>query len=342
VTAPSDATAAADVPEGTGELTVPQCAALAETILSQMEQAIVGKRQALRLVLLGMLASGHVLVEDLPGLGKTLMARSFATALGLTFARVQFTPDLLPADLTGAPVYDPRSGDLSFRPGPVFTQLLLADEINRTPPKTQAALLEAMSEHQVSVDGRTRQLPEPFVVLATDNPIEFEGTYPLPEAQLDRFIARVRLGYPGTADEEELLRRRVAGGSPEPPTVQQVAEAAHLLAMRRAVEHVEVDDDLFGYVVALAAATRRHPHTAVGASPRAALGLLQLARAHALLSGRTFLTPEDVKATALAALGHRIVVKPELWARRLTGDDVIAEVLGQVPVPATVPSGPEP
>jgi MoxR-like ATPase len=320
------------------ELTVPQCAAMAGQVLDEMEKVIVGKREALRTVLLGVLASGHVLLEDLPGLGKTLMARSFATALGLTFTRVQFTPDLLPADLTGAPVYDPRSGELSFRPGPAFTQLLLADEINRTPPKTQAALLEAMSEHQVSADGETRELPSPFIVLATDNPMEFEGTYPLPEAQLDRFTARVRIGYPARADEEELLRRRVASGSPQPPTVRQVAVPEQVLAMRRTVEHIEVDADLYAYVVALVSATRRHPHCAVGASPRAALALLQLARAHALLAGRDFLAPGDVKATAVAALGHRIVLKPELWARRTTGDDVVTDVLGQVPVPDTVPS----
>ncbi|SFE47088.1 MoxR-like ATPase [Actinacidiphila alni] len=318
--------------------TVRQCADLAGAVLDEIEKAVVGKRGALRTVLLGMLASGHVLLEDLPGVGKTLMARSFATALGLTCTRVQFTPDLLPADLTGAPVYDARTGDLSFRPGPVFTQLLLADEINRTPPKTQAALLEAMSEHRVSADGETRELPDPFIVLATDNPIEFEGTYPLPEAQLDRFIARVGIGYPAAADEEELLRRRVAAGSPEPPSVRQVVEPAGLPAMRRAVEKVEVDDDLYRYVVALAAATRRHPHCAVGASPRASLALLQLARAHALVEGRDFLAPGDVKAVAVPALGHRIVVKPELWARRVTGDQIVGEVLGEVPVPATVPA----
>lgn len=319
------------------ELDLPQCAGLAARVLDEVERAIVGKRGALRLVLLGILASGHVLLEDLPGLGKTLMARSFATALGLRFTRVQFTPDLLPADLTGAPVYDPRTGELSFRPGPVFTQLLLADEINRTPPKTQAALLEAMSDHQVSADGETMPLPDPFVVLATDNPIEFEGTYPLPEAQLDRFVARVRLGYPGQRDEADLLRRRIDRATPEPPILRQVMDAAGLLAMRRAVERVEADDDLLAYVVALTTATRRHPQCAVGASPRASLALLQLARAHALLHGRDFVGPDDVKAVAVPALGHRIVLRPELWVRRLSGDDVIADVLRQVPVPHTPP-----
>jgi MoxR-like ATPase len=266
------------------------------------------------------------------------MARSFAATLGLRFTRVQFTPDLLPADLTGAPVYDPRTGELSFRPGPVFTQLLLADEINRTPPKTQAALLEAMSEHQVSADGETMPLPEPFVVLATDNPIEFEGTYPLPEAQLDRFIARVRLGYPGARDEAELLRRRIARATPEPPVLRQVVDAAGLMAMRRTVERVEADDDLLAYVVALAAATRHHAQCAVGASPRASLALLQLARAHAVLDSRDFVGPDDVKAVAVPAFGHRIVLRPELWVRRLSGDDVVEDVLRQVPVPHPTPS----
>ncbi|MET8631735.1 MoxR family ATPase [Streptomyces sp. NPDC004680] len=320
------------------ELGLPRCAELASRVLDEVEHAIVGKRDALHLVLLGILAAGHVLLEDLPGLGKTLMARSFATALGLRFTRMQFTPDLLPADLTGAPVYDPRTGELSFRPGPVFTQLLLADEINRTPPKTQAALLEAMAEDQVSADGETRPLPKPFVVLATDNPIEFEGTYPLPEAQLDRFIARVRLGYPGERDEAELLRRRITRATPEPPVVRQVVDAAGLLAMRRAVERIETSDDLLTYVVALTTATRHHAQCAVGASPRASLALLQLARAHAMLQGRDFAEPDDVKAVAVPALGHRIVLRPEVWVRRLSGDDVITDVLHSVPVPEPTPS----
>lgn len=320
------------------ELDVPQCATLAARVLDEVERAVVGKRQALRLILLGILASGHVLLEDLPGLGKTLAARSFATALGLGFTRMQFTPDLLPADLTGAPVYDPRTGELAFRPGPVFTQLLLADEINRTPPKTQAALLEAMSEHQVSSDGETRPLPVPFIVLATDNPIEFEGTYPLPEAQLDRFIARVRIGHPDTQDEAELLNRRLRRADPGPPMVGQVVDAAGVVAMRRAVEQVEVEPDLVDYVVALASATRAHAQCAVGASPRASLALLQMARGQALLEGRDFVTADDVKSVAVPALAHRIVLRPELWVRRLSGDDVIADVLRTVPVPDPHPT----
>jgi len=305
---------------------------LAQKILAEVEQVIVGKRETVTMVLLGVLASGHILIEDLPGLGKTLLARTFATVLGLEFTRVQFTPDMLPADLTGAMVLDLRTGEPAFRPGPVFTGLLLADEINRTPPKTQAALLEAMAEGQVSVDGVTRGLPRPFVVLATDNPIEYEGTYPLPEAQLDRFIARVRLGYLDADGEAEMVRRRLARGSAE-PAVAQVTDAAGLLEMREALEGVHLDGDLLRYVVALTAATRSHPQVTVGASPRGTLALVQLARGHAVLAGRDYVTPEDVKAVAVPALAHRLVLRPEMWVRQITGDDVAAEVLSAVPVP---------
>jgi MoxR-like ATPase len=312
--------------------TVADTAALCERILAEVEQVIVGKRQAVTTVLLGVLASGHILIEDLPGLGKTLLARTFATVLGLEFTRVQFTPDMLPADLTGATVLDLATGEPSFRPGPVFTGLLLADEINRTPPKTQAALLEAMAEGQVSVDGVTRPLPSPFVVLATDNPIEYEGTYPLPEAQLDRFIARVSLGYLDAEGEAEMVRRRLARGSasPVPP---QVTDARRLLAMRESLESIQLHPDLLKYVVALVAATRSHPQVTVGASPRGTLAVVQLARGHAVLAGREFVTPEDIKAVAVPALAHRLVLRPEMWVRQVTGQDVAAEVLANVPVP---------
>ncbi|HLX49223.1 MAG TPA: MoxR family ATPase [Streptosporangiaceae bacterium] len=311
-------------PGGTADL----CA----RILAEVEQVIVGKREPVRMVLIGILAAGHILIEDLPGLGKTLLARTFATALGLRFTRVQFTPDMLPADLTGAPILDPRTGEFSFRPGPVFTNLLLADEINRTPPKTQAALLEAMAESQVSVDGTTHALDPPFVVLATDNPIEYEGTYPLPEAQLDRFTARIKLGYLDRDGEAEMVRRRLDRGS-APPTANQVTDAAGLLAMRESLEGVHLDRDVLGYIVDLVAATRGHPKVTVGASPRGTLAIVQLARGHAVLAGRDFVAPEDVKAVAVAALGHRLVLRPEMWVRQLTGDDIVAELLGQLPVP---------
>lgn len=309
-------------------------AELARQVIAEVERAVVGKREALELVLTGILASGHVLIEDLPGLGKTLIARSFATTLGLRFTRIQFTPDLLPADLTGATYYDQRSGDMVFRPGPVFTNLLLADEINRTPPKTQAALLEAMAELQVSADGETRPLPSPFVVLATDNPIEYEGTYPLPEAQLDRFALRVRIGYLSADGEVELLQRRLDRGSP-PPRLRAVVSAAELLEMRESLESVEVHADVLDYVVALGAATRKHPQVTVGTSPRAALTLVQLARGRAVLAGRDYVIPEDVKTVAGAALGHRLGLRPELWVRRISGDEVIAEILRTVPTPVT-------
>ena len=317
-------------------VTVADTARLGQRVLAEVEQVIVGKPDTTKMVLLGVLASGHILIEDLPGLGKTLLARTFATVLGLRFTRVQFTPDMLPADLTGTTVLDLATGDPVFRPGPVFTGLLLADEINRTPPKTQAALLEAMAEGQVSTDGVTRPLPQPFVVLATDNPIEYEGTYPLPEAQLDRFIARVRLGYLDAEGEAEMVRRRLARGS-APPVSAQVTDAERLLAMRESLESVQLHPDLLEYVVALVAATRTHPQVTVGASPRGTLAVIQLARGHAALAGREYVTPEDIKAVAVPALAHRLVLRPEMWVRQVSGEDVAREVLASVPVPRSTP-----
>jgi MoxR-like ATPase len=288
-------------------------------------------------VMIGILAGGHILLEDLPGLGKTLIARSFARALGLDFARIQFTPDLLPSDVVGAPLYDQRTGQMVFRPGPVFTQLLLADEINRTPPKTQAALLEAMGEGQVSMDGETRQLPQPFVVLATDNPIEYEGTYELPEAQLDRFLMRLRLGYLQPSDEVLMLQRRLDRAT-ERADLRQVTDAAELIAMRRSLEQVEVSPDLLEYVVAIIRATRGHPQIQVGASPRGALALVQLARGQALLRMRDYVIPDDIKEVAVPALAHRITLHPELWVRQVSADDIVAPLLATVPTPQTDPA----
>jgi MoxR-like ATPase len=306
-------------------------------VLDEIERAVVGHRRTLELVMIGILASGHILLEDLPGLGKTLTARSFARALGLDFARIQFTPDLLPSDVVGAPLYDQRTGEMVFRPGPVFTQLLLADEINRTPPKTQAALLEAMGEGQVSMDGVTRRLPQPFVVLATDNPIEYEGTYELPEAQLDRFLMRLRLGYLERSDEVTMLQRRLDRKTEE-ATLSQVTNAAELIAMRNSLEQVEVSPDLLEYAVSLIRATRESPQIQVGASPRGGLALVQLARGQALLRQRDYVITDDIKGIAVPALAHRVTLRPELWVRQVSSDDVVARLLTEVPAPQTDPA----
>jgi MoxR-like ATPase len=311
-----------------------QTTALCEAVLDEMERAVVGKRAALTLILTTVLAGGHVLIEDLPGMGKTLIARSFAAALGLRFNRVQFTPDLLPADLLGSTIYDMRSGQFDFRRGPIFANLLMADEINRTPPKTQAALLEAMAEGQVSIDGETHRLPAPFTVIATENPIEFEGTYPLPEAQLDRFAVKVGLKYLSEQEETSMLRRRLERGAAE-AVLSEVVDGDQLLAMQESVEEVSVHDDVLRYVVALAVATRSHPQVVVGASPRAELDLVQLSRARALLNGRDYVVPEDVKALAVAAFGHRIGLRPEMWVRNMSGADVVEQLLKKLPAPRT-------
>ncbi len=305
---------------------------LARAVLDEVERAVVGKRDALTLVLSSILAGGHVLLEDFPGLGKTLAARSFAQALGLSYKRAQFTPDLLPADLTGSFIYDQRVSDFVFRQGPLFTGLLLADEINRTPPKTQSALLEAMQERQVTVEGQTFPLAAPFHVLATANPVEYEGTYPLPEAQLDRFLMRVSFGYPTGEQEWEVLERRIARRQEE-QTLKPITDAAGLLAMQTAIESVVVDPTVGRYCVALAAATRSHPHVLLGASPRGALALMLTSRSYAVLAHRDYVTPEDVKAVAPAVLSHRITVKPELWMSNVSGATVVAAVLGSVPTP---------
>jgi len=304
----------------------------ATAVLDEIERAVVGKRAALTLVLSAILAGGHVLLEDFPGLGKTLAARSFAQTLGLEFRRAQFTPDLLPADLTGSFIYDQGRATFEFRPGPLFTGLLLADEINRTPPKTQAALLEAMQERQVTVEGETFRLDQPFVVLATANPVEYEGTYPLPEAQLDRFLLRIDFGYPDSEEEWEVLRRRLERQREE-QTLTQVVSKDELLEIQAAVERVTVDPDIGRYCVALAAATRKHQHTLVGSSPRGGLALMLAARGYAVIDGRDFVVPEDVKAVAVPALAHRITIRPELWMTDISGRSVVETVLSQVPAP---------
>ena len=301
-------------------------------LLDEIERVIIGKRSVLELILTGILARGHILLEDFPGLAKTLMARSFAQTIGVTFSRIQFTPDLLPADITGSSIYDQRESRFEFRPGPLFANLVLGDEINRAPPKTQAALLEAMQEGSITVDETTYRLEKPFIVIATENPIEYEGTYPLPEAQLDRFLLRAGIGYPDRDQEWEILRRRVERQTDE-IELQQVVDATELLAMQDALEKVHVSTSLGYYIVDVVKATREHPDVQVGASPRGALSLMKVARGHALLDGRDFVTPDDVKAVAAPVLGHRLTLRPEVWVRRVSGSDVVRRVLETVPTP---------
>jgi MoxR-like ATPase len=305
-----------------------------DRLLAEVERAVVGKRETLELVLLGLLADGHVLIEDYPGLAKTLIARSFAQVTGMVFSRVQFTPDLMPSDVTGSSIFNQRTTDFEFRPGPIFTNLLLADEINRAPPKTQAALLEAMQERQVTIEGETHPLARPFVVLATQNPIEYEGTYPLPEAQLDRFLLRIGVGYPDREGESEVLRRRLDRRSDD-VELTAALDPAGLVELQRALEGVHVSESVIGYVVDIVAATRTDGSVQVGASPRGSLAILKLARGRALLGGRDFVTPDDVKTVAVPALAHRLMLRPELWVQRIRPDDVVQRVLERVPTPAT-------
>ncbi|UZN03145.1 AAA family ATPase [Cellulomonas sp. S1-8] len=315
-------------------LPVAEVARSGRAVLDEVATAVVGMAQPLRVALAALLAGGHVLFEDVPGLGKTLAARSLATALGLDFRRIQCTPDLLPSDVTGSSVFDPATSEFEFRPGPIFTGLLLADEINRTAPKTQSALLEAMAERQVSVDGTTHLLPAPFHVVATSNPVEYEGTYPLPEAQLDRFMVRLAVGYPERSAEVDVLARRLARRQ-EGASVRQVVDVPTLLAMQAGVEDVAVDGDVLAYCVDLAAATRAHRAVEVGASPRGSQALVLVARALAVLDGRDYVTPEDVKAVAAPALAHRLSLTPQAWAAGLAPEAVVTEVLAQVAGPTT-------
>jgi MoxR-like ATPase len=305
---------------------------LSSDVLDEVEKAVVGKREALELVWLGFLADGHVLLEDYPGLAKTLAARSFAQVLSMRFTRIQFTPDLMPSDVTGSSIWNQRDGDFEFRPGPIFTNLLLSDEINRAPPKTQAALLEAMQERQVTIEGVTHVLEPPFLVIATQNPIEYEGTYPLPEAQLDRFLLRTAFGYPSREGEADVLARRIERESDD-VELRRVVDRETLLSMQRAIERVYVATSVQEYCVDLVAATRLSPSTAVGASPRGSLALLKLARCRAALQSRDYALPDDVKAIAVPALSHRLVLRPELWVQRVSSEDVVREVLETVPTP---------
>jgi MoxR-like ATPase len=302
-------------------------------LLDEVEKAVIGKRAALELLLLGLLADGHVLLEDYPGLAKTLMARSFADVTSLHFSRIQFTPDLMPSDVTGSSIFNQRESDFEFRPGPIFANLLLADEINRAPPKTQAALLEAMQERQVTTEGETRRLGPPFLVLATQNPIEYEGTYPLPEAQLDRFLLRMSVGYPSREDEQQMIANRAERRRDE-VELETLVDRETLLAMQRACETVHVSESVGLYMVDIVTATRTSQSIQVGASPRGSLALLKLSRCRAALAGRDFVTPDDVKMVAVPALAHRLTLRPELWVQRVSAEDVVRERLDSVPTPA--------
>ena len=313
-------------------ITIDQVSRKGREILAEMEKAIVGKRSFLEKVFCAVLADGHVLIEDLPGLAKTLTARSFSAVLGLTFKRIQFTPDLLPADITGGYVFNRQRGTFELVQGPIFANLVLGDEINRAPAKTQAAMLEAMEEHQVTLEGETFRLPQPFIVLATQNPIEYEGTFPLPEAQLDRFMVRLSVGYPSAEEELEVLKRRWERREDE-IKLQRITDTDELNAMRKVVESVYIDPDVGRYMVALAHTSRTDSHVAVGASPRASLALLKLSRARAAMEGRDYVIPDDVKFIAREVLIHRLLLKPDQWAIGMTVRNVVESIVGKVPVP---------
>jgi MoxR-like ATPase len=303
-----------------------------QQVVNQVRKIIVGKEQVLEKVMLAVLANSHVLFEDYPGLAKTLMARSFAMSMGCEFSRIQFTPDLLPADITGTYIYNVKTSDFELRRGPVFTNILLADEINRAPPKTQAALLEAMQERQTTLDGKTHPIKDPFIVIATQNPIEYEGVYPLPEAQLDRFLLRLQLGYPNRAEEVEILKRRMERAQ-EDILLEPAADGETILALQKTVEGIHVDDDVLGYVTDIVQATRVQRQVEVGASPRGSLAIFKLARARAVFHGRDYVIPDDVKEVAAPALVHRMIMKAESWVKGVDPRQVVEEILKTIPVP---------
>jgi MoxR-like ATPase len=313
-------------------LKIEDAARTCQSIISQVKKVIVGKDLVLEKVMLALLANSHILFEDYPGLAKTLLARSFAMSMGCYFSRIQFTPDLLPADITGTYIYNVKSGNFELRKGPVFTNILLADEINRAPPKTQAALLEAMQERQTTLDGKTHSLQDPFIVIATQNPIEYEGVYPLPEAQLDRFLVRLQLGYPTRMDEIEIMRRRMIRGQ-EDVVLDSVADSETILDLQKTVEGIHVDDDILGYVADIVQATRAQRQIEIGASPRGSLAIFKLSRARAVFHGRDYVIPDDVKEVAASALVHRLIIKAESWVKGTNPNQVLEDILKTIPVP---------
>jgi len=323
--------------EKSSQMNIEQVAALSDLVIQEVEKAVVGKREVLKLIMAAFLSSGgHILLEDYPGLAKTLIANSFARALGMEFKRIQFTPDLLPGDITGGYIFDSDQNRFLLRKGPIFAQILLADEINRASPKTQSALLEAMQEYQVTLEGETMALPEPFIVIATQNPIEYEGTFPLPEAQLDRFMLKLSIGYPSPEDEDEILKRRTERKK-DVVSIQAIISPETFLAMRAAVEEVYVDPDVRRYMVDLAAKSRNHSQVAVGVSPRGSLALLKLTRAWAAIENRNYITPDDIKQFIQPALAHRIILDPSLWDIKKSEDRVILEIAQSVSVPVLKP-----
>jgi MoxR-like ATPase len=313
---------------------------ISERILANVERVIIGKTSEVRLAVICLICQGHLLIEDVPGVGKTTLARSLAKSAGCSFKRIQFTPDILPSDVTGVSVYNQRSGDFEFRPGPLAAQIVLADEINRATPKTQSALLEAMEERQITVDGVTRRLPEPFMVMATQNPIEYEGTFPLPEAQLDRFLMRVHLGYPSNTDEVLMMDSQQVLHPID--SLEQVTDPTEILGIQRAVKEIYVDPLIKQYIVAMVDMTRQHEAVYLGASPRGSLALYRTAQARALLDGRDFVIPDDVKELAYTTLGHRVIVSPSARVKSISASDIILGCLERVPVPGTRARGGQP
>ncbi|HEV8359733.1 MAG TPA: MoxR family ATPase [Candidatus Thermoplasmatota archaeon] len=311
---------------------VKQVQRISESIIGEVAKVIVGKREVLELVQVNVLSAGNVLFEDFPGLAKSVMANTMSRASGCDFKRVQFTPDLLPADITGIYIYNQRTGEFEFRPGPVFTNFLLADEINRAPPKTQAAMLETMAERQVTVEGTTHQLEKPYIVMATQNPIEQEGTYPLPEAQMDRFLMKISMGYPSEEEEAEILRRRMVRKKDE-FDVKAVTNPEQIVSMQKVVENIHVDDALLNYIAKLITMTRKEPRILVGASPRGSLALFKLARSYAAVKGRDFITPDDVKRVAVPGLSHRMILRPEARIKGITTTQIVQDILQTAPVP---------